>query len=130
MCGPHDDRRALVRSFLFLLSGSVSVTALAGVARAQETTTLPEVRVIAPSPVPAATRRPTPATRPARAPAAPAVREQPPAPAPPPEPGLVERDKVPSNIQTLTPADFDPANAPNVPDASLRTVPRAQTRAQ
>src|SRR5215510_9166093 len=127
MCGAYGARIAFIRRTLFLLSGSVSLAAVAGVARAQETTTLPEVRVVAPSPVPAATRRPTPPTRPAPAPAAPAARQQPPAPAPPPEPGLVERDKVPSNIQTLTPADFDPAKAPNVPDALLRIVPSVST---
>src|SRR5262245_66479959 len=90
MCGAYGPRIAFIRRTLFLLSGSVSLAAVAGVARAQETTTLPEVRVIAPSPVPAATRRPT---RPAPAPATRQARTQAPAPTPvpPAEPGEIGR---------------------------------------
>jgi iron complex outermembrane recepter protein len=111
-----------IRSLLFLLSGSVSLAALAGVARAQETTTLPEVRVIAPTPVPAATRRTTPPARPA--PARVTVQTPAPQPAPPtPQPGVIDRDKVPSSTQTLTPQDFEPSKSLSVPDALNRTVP-------
>jgi len=102
------------------LSGSVSLAALTAptVVLAQEETTLPEVRVIATTPVPAGPRRPT------RTAPAPTTRQaQTPAPAPPPEPGLIDRDKVPSTTQTLTPVDLDASKAPTVADALMRTVP-------
>ena len=119
MLGAYGERIAFVRSSFFLLSGSVSLAVLAGVARAQETTTLPEVRVIATTPTPAGTRR---TTRPA--PARTTVQAPAPQPAPPtPEPGVIDRDKVPSTTQTLTPQDFDPSKAVSVPDALNRTVP-------
>src|SRR6266545_1116938 len=88
------------RSLLLGLSGSVSLAALTAPSAvlAQEETTLPEVKVIATTPVPAGPRRPTrtapaPRTRQSQAPTS--------APAPPPEPGLIDRDKVPSTTQTL-----------------------------
>jgi iron complex outermembrane receptor protein len=119
MLGAYGERIAFVRSSFFLLSGSVSLVMLAGVARPQETTTLPEVRVIATTPTPAGTRR---TTRPA--PARTTVQAPAPQPAPPtPEPGMIDRDKVPSTTQTLTPQDFDPSKAVSVPDALNRTVP-------
>jgi iron complex outermembrane receptor protein len=108
------------RSLLLGLSGSVSLAALTAptVVLAQEETTLPEVRVIATTPVPAGPRRPT------RTAPAPTTRQaQTPAPAPPPEPGLIDRDKVPSTTQTLTPVDLDASKAPTVADALMRTVP-------
>jgi iron complex outermembrane recepter protein len=123
MLGAYGKRIASIRGFLFLLSGSVGLTALAAGARAQETTTLPEVRVIATTPTPAGTRRPARPARPAPA----RVTERTPAPqpaAPPtPEPGVIDRDKVPSTTQTLTPQDFDPSKSVSVPDALNRTVP-------
>ena len=108
------------RSLLLGLSGSVSLAALTAptVVLAQEETTLPEVRVIATTPVPAGPRRPT------RTAPAPTTRQaQTPAPTPPPEPGLIDRDKVPSTTQTLTPVDLDASKAPTVADALMRTVP-------
>jgi iron complex outermembrane receptor protein len=114
---------AFIRGVLLLLSGSASLAVLASVAHAQEPVTLPEVRVIATTPVPAAPRRPSRPTRatPARtAQQTPAPSEPPP---PPREPGLIERDKVPSSTQTLTPADFDRSKAQSVPDALMRNVP-------
>jgi iron complex outermembrane receptor protein len=36
---------------------------------------------------------------------------------------VIDRDKVPSPVQTLTPQDFDPSKALSVPDALNRTVP-------
>ena len=110
------------RSLLLGLSGSVSLAALTAPSAvlAQEETTLPEVKVIATTPVPAGPRRPTrtapaPRTRQSQAPTS--------APAPPPEPGLIDRDKVPSTTQTLTPLDLDASKAPTVADALMRTVP-------
>src|SRR5215510_12545456 len=120
MLGAYGERIAFVRSSFFLLSGSVSLVVLASLASAQETTTLPEVRVIATTPTPAGTRR---TTRPA--PARTTVQTPAPQPAAPPtpEPGVIDRDKVPSTTQTLTPQDFDPSKAVSVPDALNRTVP-------
>src|SRR5262245_30882076 len=121
MCGAYGERILFVRSFLVLLSGSVSLATLAGGARAQESITLPEVRVIGTTPVPAGTRRTPPRSRPA--PARTAEPAPAPAPEPPREPGVIERDKVPSTTQTLTQQDLDPSKAPTVPDALMRTVP-------
>jgi len=39
------------------------------------------------------------------------------------EPGAIDRDKVPSNIQTLSAAAFDHATAPNLLDALSRALP-------
>jgi len=107
MGGALGHRRSIIRGLLIALSGAASLTALAGTARAQEPTTLPEIRVIATTPVPAGTRRSAPAGE----------------PVPAREPGLIERDKVPSNTQTLTPEDLDPSKAQSVPDALMRIVP-------
>jgi iron complex outermembrane recepter protein len=114
------------------LSGSVSMVALMapGAVLAQEETTLPEIRVIAPTPVPASPRRPA---RPAPAQPTRQARTQPQAPAPPvaapptPEPGLIDRDKVPSTTHTLTSQDFQPWLAPTVTDALTRVVPSVST---
>jgi iron complex outermembrane receptor protein len=106
------------------LTGSVSLVALTapGAVLAQGETTLPEIRVIAPTPVPAMPRRP------ARPAPAPTTRQAPtPAPAAVPaaasEPGVIDRDKVPSATETLTAPDFQPWIAPTVPDALLQRVP-------
>src|SRR5262245_333432 len=118
------------RRLLLGLAGSVSLVALTapGAALAQEETTLPEVRVIAPTPVPASPRRPT---RPTPAPTTRQAQRQTPAPAPAapptPEPGLIDRDKVPSTTQTLTSQDFQPWVAPTVTDALTRIVPSVST---
>jgi len=91
---------------------------------AQQETTLPEIRVIAPTPIPATPRRPS---RPAPAQPTRPTQTQAPAPTPAPaaasEPGVIDRDKVPSTTQTLTAPDFQPWIAPSVPDALLRRVP-------
>jgi iron complex outermembrane recepter protein len=115
------------RRCLVCLTGSVSLVALTapGAVVAQEETTLPEVRVIAPTPVPASRRRPT---RPAPAPTTRQTQTQTQTPAPAtPEPGLIDRDKVPSTIQTLTAPDFQPWVAPTVTDALTRVVPSVST---
>jgi len=75
---------------------------------------LPEIRVIATTPLPPARPAPAP-TGPAAAPAQSA--------APRAEPGAIDRDKVPSNVQTLSAAEFDPATAPSLLDALVRGLP-------
>src|SRR5262245_56352653 len=133
MCGAHRGLGILNRKLLMGLSGSVSLIALTvpSAVLAQEETTLPEIRVIAPTPVPASPRRPA---RPTPAPATRQTRTQAPTPAPAPvaapptpEPGLIDRDKVPSSIQTLTSQDFQPWVAPTVTDALTRVVPSVTT---
>src|SRR6202051_1915408 len=78
------------------------------------TVPLPEIRIIATTPVPP----PRPASRPAAATTAPAPNNATPA-----EPGAIDRDKVPANVQTLTAAAFDHAVAPNLLDALARGLP-------
>jgi iron complex outermembrane receptor protein len=78
------------------------------------TVPLPEIRIIATTPVPP----PRSAARPAAATTAPAPNNATPA-----EPGAIDRDKVPSNVQTLTAAAFDHAVAPNLLDALARGLP-------
>lgn len=84
---------------------------------------LPEIRVIATTPIappsrPAA-RRASPST------AAPTTN----APTPPettaatPEPGSIDRDKVPANVQTMSASDFDHATTPSLLDAMSRALP-------
>ena len=76
--------------------------------------TLPEIRVIGTTPLSA----PRPAARPAASAATPAATVAAPA-----EPGAIDRDKIPSNIQTLSAADFDPATTPSLLDALARGLP-------
>jgi iron complex outermembrane receptor protein len=97
---------------------------------------VPEVRVIANTPV--APASPRPAARPAApapAAAAPARRAAAPArpaatapasrepAAAPLDPALIEIDKVPANVQTLGPADFEHEKAPDLLDAISRKLP-------
>ncbi len=84
---------------------------------------LPEIQVIGTTPVP-------PPRRAARRPATAATRTAPAAAAAPvatraaaAEPGAVDRDKIPSNVQTLSAADFDKGTAPDLLSALSRSVP-------
>jgi iron complex outermembrane receptor protein len=79
---------------------------------------LPEIHIIAASPV-APPPRPAAPGVPSGAPH-PAVSENAAAPA---EPGVIERDKVPSNVQTLSVSDFDHATTPDLLDALARGLP-------
>jgi iron complex outermembrane recepter protein len=91
---------------------------------------LPEVRVIARTPL--STAGPAPARRqtaePARAVGGPArtiVASQPMRATAPPavDPNLIDRDKVPANVQTLSAADFDHATSPDLLAAMSRGLP-------
>jgi hypothetical protein len=94
---------------LFGLSGSASLAALTAPGTALAQQELPEIRVIATTPIPAS----GPNTR--GTPGGP--------PTPVRDPDLIDRDKVPSNTQTLTPQDFEPWKSSSVPDALMRRVP-------
>ncbi len=112
------------------LGSAVSVTALLTVgsglapalAQEEQNTTLPEIRVIATTPLSTAPRR-----APTRTGAAPVARpNQPgpaPAPAPPADPTVIDRDKVPSDTQTLTASDFTRTASPNITDTLFQRVP-------
>ena len=82
--------------------------------------TLPEIRVIATTPV----APPRPPPRPPAATVAPARNAAPSSSTPAPaEPGVIDRDKVPSNVQTISATDFDPAKAPSLLDWLERGLP-------
>ncbi len=95
---------------------------------------VPEVRIIANTPLapassrPAATTSAPAATTPARRVVAePASRAAPPvsrdAALAPVDPGLIDRDKVPANVQTFSAGDFEHAKAPDLLDAISRSLP-------
>ena len=76
---------------------------------------LPEIRVIATTPVP-----PPRSAPPAAAAAAPASPQPAAAPA---EPGAVDLDKIPANVQVMSASDFDHATAPDLLQAMARGLP-------
>jgi iron complex outermembrane recepter protein len=115
-----------------LLSAASVVALMAPVATVAQDVDLPEVKVIATTPISAPTPRPAPrSSEPTRtaaprvaAPSAPAARPSPAPAAPvPPDPSLIDRDKVPSNVQTLSAPDFETEKAPNLLDAMSRGLP-------
>jgi iron complex outermembrane receptor protein len=87
-------------------------------------TTLPEIRVIPTTPLAPPRRivRPAPSTTGggSNVPGTSETTSIAPAAA---EPGVVDRDKVPNNVQTMSSADFDTALAPGVLDALSRSLP-------
>jgi iron complex outermembrane receptor protein len=133
------DRRYSIRPLATLgrcLASTVSLmaltlpeTLLAQPAPGSPDVNIPEVRVIATTPTssssprraaPAGTTTPRPARAPARgrAPAAPVTPV-----AAPVDPTVIDRDKVPSNTQSLTSADFTRTASPNVTDTLFERVP-------
>jgi iron complex outermembrane recepter protein len=115
-------RRVASRSSVAALG--VAAILAPGVAAAQQAApadsgaaSLPEIRVIGTTPLspprPAPAAQPGPATQAAQAPSA----------APAAEPGTVDRDKVPSNVQVLQAPDFDHATAPDLLQAIARGLP-------
>jgi iron complex outermembrane receptor protein len=84
-------------------------------------TALPEIRIVPTAPLPPPHRvvRPTPAAAPAAATAPPVEA----ALAAPAEPGAIDRDKIPSNVVTLSASDFDHATTPTLLDALSRNLP-------
>ncbi len=106
----------------------ICVSGLPDLAAAQDNTApdsspaaLPEIHVIAPTPITPPRQRPAAAAANARAagpsPAAGAAGPQ------HLEPGVVDRDKIPSNVQTLSAADFNHATAPDLLSAIARSLP-------
>ena len=98
-------------------------------AGSSSTTTLPEIRVIATTPVapphvtpraPAATAAPTPAATPTAAAEA----------APKAVPGAVELDKIPSNVVTVGASAFDGTKAPDLLQSLDRALPGVSLSSQ
>jgi len=87
---------------------------------ASDALSLPEIQVIGSSPLP-------PLHRPTRPIAAVSTATSAPAPArnvvtTPVEPGAIDRDKVPANVQTLSTSNFQHAAAPSLLDAMARSL--------
>jgi iron complex outermembrane receptor protein len=78
---------------------------------------LPEIRVIATTPV-APPRRAPPAAATSGGTAAPVAQT-----ATATEPGVVDLDKIPSNVQTISASDFAPTKAPDLLQAMERALP-------
>ena len=79
---------------------------------------MPEIRVIATTPLSTVSRRPAPRTPAVPADAAPSVAR---------DPTLIDRDKVPSNTQSLTSEDFSRTYSSSVTDALMQRVPGVST---
>ncbi|MGO9800234.1 MAG: hypothetical protein ACLPQ0_12310, partial [Candidatus Binatus sp.] len=108
--------RALLRAV------SVATVMAPGIAAAQQTAgqsadssaaSLPEIHVIATTPV-----APPPRAKPAAAAAATAESTAAVA-----QPGVVDQDKIPSNVQTLSAADFSYMTTPDLLQAMERALP-------
>jgi iron complex outermembrane recepter protein len=101
---------------------SVTAFMMPGIAAAQDASntasgvSLPEIHVIGTTPLPPPQR----VTRPAAAATAAPAAENAVAPA---EPGAVDRDKIPSNVQVMTAPDFDHATTPDLLQAMSRALP-------
>ena len=82
---------------------------------------LPEIRVVPATPLspPAKPKNTAPVSTPQPTPAVPRAAES----VPPPDPGLIERDKIPANVQTLSAADFDSTASMNFTESLLRGLP-------
>jgi iron complex outermembrane recepter protein len=94
---------------------------MSGAAQAQDLTRLPEVNVTAPAP--SSSHRPPPKReQPART----SATQQPPAQSTAAtvadDPSVIERDKVPSNTQVLTPEDFSHEKSTNILDSLSRGI--------
>jgi iron complex outermembrane receptor protein len=87
-------------------------------------TVLPDINVIAPSPLPPRRAPPRPATAPQRQTNA-APAQAAPAQAAPEQPatGGIDRDKVPANTQVLTAAELDHARSPDLLQSLVQSLP-------
>ncbi len=82
-------------------------------------TVLPDINVIAPSPLPPRRSPPRPATAPQRQTNAAPAQAAP----EPPLTGGIDRDKVPANTQVLTTADLDHTRSPDLLQSLVRSLP-------
>ena len=106
---------------LLRLDAAIGLLLVPGIVFAQESrraTPLPEIRVIGTTPIPPARRSSATAAKPS-APAAAPVN----LPASSAPPGAVDRDKIPSHVETLAAPDFDHAATPGLLQAMERGLP-------
>jgi iron complex outermembrane recepter protein len=82
-------------------------------------TVLPDINVIAPSPLPPRRSPPRPAAAPQRQTNAAPAQAAP----EPPSTGGIDRDKVPANTQVLSTADLDHARSPDLLQSLVQSVP-------
>ena len=82
-------------------------------------TVLPDINVIAPSPLPPRRAPPRPATAPQRQTNAAPAQAAP----EPPATGGIDRDKVPANTQVLTAADLDHTRSPDLLQSLVQALP-------
>ena len=131
-------RRVTTTDLPGLWAAPIALLLASSVAAAQEnpnpaasTTSLPEIRVIATTPVapprttpraPAAVAAPTPAATPTAA-AAPETASN-------AVPGAVELDKIPSNVQTVGASAFDGTKAPDLLQSLDRALPGVSLSSQ
>ncbi len=134
---PESDRGSRRRRRRCALHPALAVAALLAPLGAQAQTTLPDINVIATTPLSgsrtaARSKAPAAPSRPARPRPAQAARAARAAPAPaaaptpaaaPPDPGMIDRDKVPSNTAVLTAADFDHDRSVNLLDSLGQDLP-------
>ena len=112
----------MLRYFLLPGFGIVALLVPRSVFAQQNPTGLPEIQVIGTTPLPPVRPAAAPASRSSGraqvAPANPATTS-----APAGEPGAVDRDKIPANVQTLAAPDFDHAITPDLLQAMARGLP-------
>jgi hypothetical protein len=135
------DRRpkapAAARVFLGLWAVPTALLMASSIVAAQEnqnsaassstTTTLPEIHVIATTPVPVAPpSRPIPAAAGANTAASSNVTGTQTAS----QPGVVDQDKIPSNVQTVGASAFDGMKAPDLLQSMLRALPGVSLSSQ
>ncbi len=102
-----------------VVAPAIAVALAMDASNASAQTVLPDINVIAPSPLPPRRAPPRPATAPQRqtnAAPAQAAPERPPT-------GGIDRDKVPANTQVLTAADLDHARSPDLLQSLVRSLP-------
>ena len=122
------------RVFLGLLAALTTLLMESGIVAAQEnqnstgsssTTTLPEIHVIATTPV-APPPRPTPAAAGSNTAASSNVAGAQTAS----QPGVVDQDKIPSNVQTVGASAFDGLKAPDLLQSMVRALPGVSLSSQ
>jgi iron complex outermembrane recepter protein len=126
----HGISAAAVRAAFCRLLGAAAIAAAAapGHVAAQQSpsaapssnaATLPEIRVVPTTPIaPPRRPRPTPAQSQSHPAATPVVQTAPAA-----EPGAVDVDKIPSNVQVVPATNFSPTTAPDLLQAMERALP-------
>jgi iron complex outermembrane receptor protein len=116
-------RSGCSRYALRLASSALLAAPLAPSAAWAQDLTLPEVTVIAPAPLSGPRKPPPKPARPASSsPSAPAPVQTAPATVAS-EPGVIERDKVPSNTEVLTSRDFSHTQSSNIVDSLAKSLP-------